>query len=619
MKDEAADEPKRPVDGTRRIASRLLARWRWFLGAGVAAFVMVLLAGLPGLLLGSATARDAVLERLEALTGQPVSIDGSVDFALLPQTHLTLERIKIGDREGIDIDRVVADLDAIDALMGRAEISRLLLIRPEWRPPPLTGAPEAAVSDASPEGSSRTALTALNSLLDRLDGINTVEVRDGLFRPSDSANSGQRGLSNANLVIERNDGGAMRIEGGFIWNGQPTDLTLAVDAPAATQGDDRSTVSLDIVSPALSLNFAGQARLGHFRRLDGRFRMQSQSFARSVEWVAEPAVHVPDLGPMALTGDLTVRGRKLDLRQAELLLSGARGRGAIDASFETDRPVFGGTLAFDQFDITPIARSIAPFPSDLLDYERRLDMDFAKMVDLEFRVSASEARLGDVGFRDVAAVINVSDGVAQLDLGDVNAFGGRGRARLAIDAGTSPAHVDGEFDLSGIETALLFEALSIEAVGLSGRSALRAEWKAPAANWRSLLDGLDLTAHIETRNGTVSGFDPRVFARPGARPLIEGTSAGEIPFDSLEAMLALSGTRLKMRQIMIRNQAGLLEAAGTYDAADNRIDLTGAFSATQTDVASQTAESFTSPKRIGFTMQGEWPDPAVTTAEPDPM
>ena len=93
----------------------------------------------------------------------------------------------------------------------------------------------------------------------------------------------------------------------------------------------------------------------------------------------------------------------------------------------------GGTLAFNDLNLTPIARSIAPYPRNALDFERPLAIEFAHAMQMEIRLSASDLMLGSVPFRDVAAVVSAGGGVAKLDVGDAAVFGGRGQAAITIE------------------------------------------------------------------------------------------------------------------------------------------------------------------------------------------
>lgn len=593
---------------------RLRRRWLIAAFAAVMGLVVVFAAVLPGLALGSDAARGLVVDRLESLTGRHVSIDGRIDFSILPRARLSLEQVRLGD-DDFTIDNLVAHFSLFDVFAGKGEISQLVLVRPEWRSAPEMREPGNGAGSSTGDG----LLAGLHTLLSRMDGIRDVEIRDGLFRPGGPGFAGPRGVSNANVqIVQSASADRLSISGAFVWNGQPTSVTLDVEADGPLKEGGGSNVDFNLDSPALAANFSGTVRLDDLRAAQGRLRLSAQSFTRATEWLFAPGIRIPELGAVNLAGNLDLRGDSAEIREAELRIGASEGRGAMEARFEDGMPVVGGTLAFNDLNLTPIARSIAPYPRNALDFERPLAIDFADAMQMEIRLSASDLMLGSVPFRDVAAVVSAGGGIAKLDVGDAVVFGGRGQAAITIDGRTERPSVEGWISASGLDTASMMSGLSIDAIAVTGRSAIRASLEAPASNWRTILSELAVEADFDARNGAISGFDPRVFAEPGARPLDAGTTGGTIPFTALDAKLKVSGTTLALDAVTIRNAAGQLTASGRYFARSNRIDVTGAFEAGETAVASaDTASVETAPaasaRRVQFSMQGEWPNPAVTT------
>nr|WP_245396592.1 AsmA-like C-terminal region-containing protein [Jiella sonneratiae] len=247
---------------------------------------------------------------------------------------------------------------------------------------------------------------------------------------------------------------------------------------------------------------------------------------------------------------------------------------------------------------------------------------------MEIRLSASDLVLGTIPFRDVAAVISAGGGVAKLDVGDATFFGGRGQAALTVDGTAAEPQVSGWVSASGIDTASLMNGLAIQSIGLTGTSAVRAKIATPAENWRSILSNLAVSARFSTSGGALSGFDPTVFAEPGARPLAAGTHGGTIPFDALEAKLELVGTTIDLDQMTLRNEAGTLTASGRYFAKNNVVAVKGTFApktVTPASAETPTAAAVTAAgggaaeagsggtTGVSFVMAGQWPDPSVTT------
>ncbi|MEX6505306.1 AsmA-like C-terminal region-containing protein [Jiella sp. M17.18] len=615
MASEAYLTWREQLSGRMRRLAPLVRRPRLLvLGLGAVIVIAAVVALFARVALDEDAARSSVVARLEALTGENVSVDGPVRFSLLPRTRLTIGRVQIGRGNGFDIDQIVADLDPLSALLGRAKPSRLVLVRPALRP----DNPLAAISwnGAGQQGIAH-ARKMLRTFIDRIEGLGVLEIRDGVYRPASARTGGPSGFSNANLTITHSSQtAAVDVAGSLIWNGQPTDIDFKIGAPAALLAGKDSSVDLDIQSPPLTARFSGTATLVRNTGVSGHLHLSSPSFTRSIEWIGNPDNDVPDLGPVAIDGDLLLRGNEASLSNAALTIAGSTGRGALEATFEPSRPQIGGTLAFAQLDLTPLGRSIAPLPNDPFDMERPIDVGFAKSVDLDLRVSANEATLGRVPLHDVAAVVTLGDGITKIDVGDASVFGGRGQATLMID-GTRPGNVvTGSASFSRIDTPRLFSALAIDGVGISGQSSITAKIDAPATDWASIIRNVQVDAKVKARNGAISGFAPQVFARPGARPLAAGTGSDSLPFDTLTASFALSGSRLHIADVAVESPSGTLSASGDYLAETNTVSLHGVYDASP-QTASTTGE-FTASKPVKFTMDGQWPNPNVTTDMPNP-
>lgn len=106
----------------------------------LAAFAAVSLALLLVLPRGIDTpaGRRALVEALSDLTGTPVTVEGTVEFDLLPRPSFILSHVRIGDREGPRtrslrgrIDRIDLELDWRALVAGRLAIGRLTLVRPD--------------------------------------------------------------------------------------------------------------------------------------------------------------------------------------------------------------------------------------------------------------------------------------------------------------------------------------------------------------------------------------------------------------------------------------------------------------------------------------------------------
>ncbi|MBB4002813.1 AsmA-like C-terminal region-containing protein [Aurantimonas endophytica] len=575
---------------------------------GVLALVIAAIVVLPQLSLGSGEARRMLVAELERAAGGTVLIEGPVSYSLLPNTRISADRLRMDGGGSLRVERVVADLDPVDALFGRASISRLVLIRPEFH----SATSEATESAEAPAAASADGPRAVaGRLLARLPRARTVDIRQGVFRNSRQA--GPSGFSNANILINRSAvGDGLDATGSFVWNGDTTNLRIKVGSKKALLNGGSSSIDFEMSSPTLAANFDGHASLDENAGITGRVRLDSPSLSRSIEWFAEPGAPVPDVGAMSVEGDLVFAGVEANLQNASVRIAGSSGRGALEARFAEDAPTVGGTLAFENLDLSPLVGAVAPLPDDPFDLARKIDVGFTREVGLDLRVSAERATLGNVAAEDVAAALLVADGKATIDIGDAMLLGGRGQANVVFEADQTPPQAIGHFALAGVDTTALFAALEIDLVGLSGRSDISADMTTPVTDWGSIMRNVQFDAKVRTQNGILTGFDPDVFRRPGARALLEGTSGATVPFTRLEARLASFGPRVHLREFLLASGTGTVQAAGVVSALTHEMRIRGTFDTASPMTASVNGE-FTTSKPVAFTMAGHWPNPDVTS------
>ncbi len=585
---------------------------------GLALVIAVLFVGaaavvVPRIALNSQLARQTLVARLTAITGQPVSISGMVDFSLLPRTQLVVDRVRIGDADSISVDRIVADLDPADALFGTANISRLVLVRPEYRASPSTadaggahGEVDTPASDAR-RGPLSKIRPLMRTFLERFHGLRTLEIRDGVWRSDPAGN--QYGFSNANLTVTQSGtDSAMNVDGSFIWNGQPTDIDAVIDAPEELVADGSSNLDLEIASPALDTHFAGAVSLSRDNTITGRLQLSVPALGRSLEWLGNAKGRIPDIGPVSIDGNLLLAGYEAALSDLDVNVAGSVGRGAVEASFRSVKPTVSGTLAFPSLDLAPLLRAVAPLPNDPYDFDRPIDLAFADGMRLDLRLSAIQASLGEIRLADMAAVVSLSDGALKVDVGDAALFGGRGRANLVLDGRPDTATANGNLSLYGVDTAQLMTAMNIDAISVGGRSNVTATMDSPIRDWRSVARNIRVDTQIEASDGAIAGFDPAVFASPGARPLSQGFSGQRVPFQSLKADLKLRGDTVRMESLTLVNSGGALVASGRFTPIERQMAIGGEF-----EPAAASGAAANSPQKIAFVLDGKWPDPSVTT------
>ncbi|WP_062206882.1 AsmA-like C-terminal region-containing protein [Aureimonas sp. AU12] len=607
--------PRRGLKG--RLKKRAVAA-----GLALALIVTGAVLLVSSLSLALPSAREDIEARLSRLTGSPVHVDGNASFSLFPRARITLTDVRIGesdriDAAALDIDRVEADFDLLRAMLGGAEIERVTLIRPEivrvgdalaplvepdaGSPPPPIPAP-VAVDARAASGLTRTFLA-------RFEGLRELRIRDGLFRLPDG-----RGISNANLAFAWAGGTTpAKLSGTYVWNGQPTELDARIETPLLFFAGTQSPVHLGLTSPSIEAAFVGQGAAGESLQLGGALRVSAPSLSRALRWLGDTQVNLPDFGSFTIETQIQMLQDRITLGSAKLDFGGNSARGALEAITGSGqrRPSVSGTLAFDQMDFAMLTQAIAPAPRTLLDLQRPLRTDLVRGLDLDLRLSASEATLGRANAANVAATVKLAGGVGTIDIGDMSIFGGRGEMRVALDARLARPAVTVSGSLRGVRAGDFSSLVDGTLPLATGLADADLTLRAPATNWGEILAGNRGELTLRVSDGTLRGLDSSLLARVGAHPVNMAASGTAQPFDRLLLEARTLGTKLRLDTLSIAMAGGEAKGSGVYDVRTADLELGGQFHRSTAE-ASGTDDSFTTSQPIGFTLKGQWPEPVMT-------
>ncbi len=575
-------------------------------------------------------AREELEARLAHLTGRPVHVDGTVTFELLPRPRAVLTDLRArtgggADAQLLSVDRVEADFALFPALLGRADITRVALVRPELGP--AGEVPDAAATLASPPASAvppepaptgvpvGKASRDLRVFLVRFEGLRELDIREGLFRLPGRPDS----LSNVNVTFEWPGGTSMaRLSGAAVWNGQPLRLDARMDRPLSFTEGQTAPLKLALKAPALEIGFDGSGAAGEFLQLSGAMSLSTASLSRAVDWIGRSNAGLPDFGAFSIQTQIQLVDNRVSFGSASLDLGGDTARGALEAVLPREAsgvPAISGTLAFRKLNLGRFSRAIAPAPQTVLDYQRPIRTGFIADANLDLRLSAEEADLGRTTARDVAATIKASAGVGTIDIGDMALLDGRGDLRITVDTTAPRPDLVISAGLRDIDVATLPTLTGTTMPLASGRGELQLTLRGPATNWAEIALASRTEAKLRVREGQLAGVERGMLKVPGPRP-IDPTMASPEPFRRVDLALAGVGPRMRIDKLSIAFDEGEATANGQIDLRSGRLAVQGQFDPTKVE-ASGVSNSFTLSKPIGFKLDGEWPKPTLTVSASD--
>jgi hypothetical protein len=246
-------------DGVRALFLILVA----FAAAAVAALLLG-----PRLVDGE-LARQQLVARLEAATGEPVRVLGSTNLSLWPEPLLSMDQLVIGDAARGGSTATVERVDLVlgfGGLVGLGSGPReVRLVRPQLR---LLALPE---------------LAGLVRLLEGLGGealsIDAVSVVAGLIQVRDRAVPAPLELEALDLELAREAGGGpLVLTGGGRFRGQPLAVELELRPASAGPHAVRARVTLGSGPAASRFAYRGGLELGRSPpRLDGELELAADT------------------------------------------------------------------------------------------------------------------------------------------------------------------------------------------------------------------------------------------------------------------------------------------------------------------------------------------------------
>lgn len=191
--------------------------------------------------------RTSFAARLSAAAGRPVSIDGSVDFVLLPRPAFNADEVRFAGRipdDYVAVRRLSARLAFLPLLQGRMQFRELVLRRPEAR---ITRGSQGKVDfllfEPSPQPGRAASASETPDPFDL--NIARIEIEDGSILFQDVANGTSVGAEGVDLTVNARPGAPVSISGGFVID----NTLMGVEAAIGRGVPGSKTVNLTLNLP----------------------------------------------------------------------------------------------------------------------------------------------------------------------------------------------------------------------------------------------------------------------------------------------------------------------------------------------------------------------------------
>jgi AsmA protein len=582
------------------------------LGLPLAAILGVVLTALAGmsLLLDRQALRQAVETQIRAVTGLDLVVNGDIDIAVFPQSHVTFHNVGLKGGGAIDpalnVDVLTANLRLLPLLMQRFEIADLAMLRPRIR----------VVREADGRSNWTPFIETVTRTV-KPGGANPlsfseIRLQDGVLIYRDEANQQSELVEDIDLSLAwPSISKSFAATGQFDWRGERVDASISITDFIASLSGDRTGLKVRLAAPPLKLAFDGAVANRTSLMLEGTLTADSGSLRNALRWAGQEPPGSGGFGRFALKARANVVGPSIALTNVNIELDGNVGEGVMTYS-NNSRQTLQATLAAGTLDLTPYVSTFRLLASGARDWNRQLfDLSALSSTDLDMRLSAAKVIVGSSKLGRSALGANLRGGALALSIGEAQMYGGIAKGSFAVARVDSGADIKAQFQL--IDVDLQSSASELFGISkLSGRGTINVALEASGSSPFGLAQSLGGTATLVGHDGAINGFNvEQLLKRLERRPLSGGGNfrSGQTPFNTLKMNLRFSEGVATAEEIQLDGPNTRLTLTGTASVPAREYDLKGVASLTS---ASNNTAGFELP----FVVQGPWDDPLIF---PDPV
>ena len=571
---------------------------KWALAAVVA--LVVGLAAAPWTV--SQSAQIVAIERqIKSVSGLRLVSHGRSVFAVLPRPHIRIYDAELEKDDGalqLSTSSLRVDLGLAGLFTGRLDLARAVLANAVFTIDP-AHALFAAVSEKKPDGEM---------------ALGDVQVVDGkVFLRRDGAEKPQ-------LIADAIDA---RLE----WSRARAPLSLTGHCLLPSIGDDRpparfalwaaqpdhlpnggeSQIALRFDADAFQIDLNGALAFTprpHFR---GRIASAAPSLRVAAQWLGLTLPLPGRYGAASIKGEAVLDPSVMSFPSLNVSIGGNALDGAASIRLDGLRPFYAATLAGSSVNLEPLIENLPAATSGGQWSHEIFSPAHLSAADLDLRLSATHASIGDFQIDDAALSAILKNGRLDLSLAEASAYSGQVRARAIV--AESPAGLDfrGSAVAEKVDVAaLLWDGFKRQSLTGTGRGNI--SFETSGDSFFELASHLDARGEMTVETGEIYGLDLGLaFRRMERRPLTAGVDlrSGRTSFDLLAMKFNIVQGQADIEEGMARDERMTAYFSGRAQIPDRTLDL----HATASRQAAGAADA--KPLQLGFSLSGSWDDAAL--------
>lgn len=525
--------------------------------------------------------REEIAGQLRSSAGLYVFPRGAAHVSLLPRPRVRLDDVALVDPNGalvVETASLTGDVRLLSLLGGRLEVTEVDLARPRIsididRAPLTTAGAAVRVANASADSpAGRKADAARLGVLSLSDGTITLRRNGVSVGAADKVNA---------RLDWRTVASPAALTADLDWRGGRQQFILWVSQPASLLRGGNSPLTLQVRSPATTVNMAGSVNVAVKPRYEGQLQIATTSLSAFLSSLDLGLSAPTALNAVTLAGDLVATPSTATVTNLRLEAGGETFEGTLALQGTSgSRPLLSGTLATPSLSLTPYLAPVALTGPDGRPNGEPFDVAVKPGPDLDLRLSAGRLRYQRLQARDAALSVLTRDGRTELSIADATAYGGafKGRAVAETRSESGQTDVQATLLMRGIDWAALDRDLSGQD-RLTGTADVAASLQASGNSISQLVRSLAGSGRVALKSGDLGGLDiPGTLARLEKRPLAAASDlgSGRTRFDQATLPFEIQGGVAKIDKAEIVAQGFAMVLSGSIQIPEGQTAMTAA-------------------------------------------
>jgi len=348
---------------------------------------------------------------------------------------------------------------------------------------------------------------------------------------------------------------------------------------------DITGLNAELSGGQLNGSYTGSARYKDGVTMNGRLDTNIPSLRALAATAGTELPPNTDAGKIfeafTLSGDVSGTPEAMTLSGAKISLDDIRGEGTFGMNLTQTKPTINGELNLAGLDLNPYMESYssqAPTGGIQPWSEQPLNLEPLKAIDADFTLNSPNVNTGRIKLGQTTMKAILRDGLLQVDVPNVNLYGGTGTFKTALNANAAIPQVEMDLNLKRLASEGFLGAVA-GFTQATGQADTKISFKGQGRSQAEIMKSLTGDGGFNMINGSLQGIDTTEFLTGldtalTSRSLPGGIGAGKITkFNDLIAGFSMENGVATVQNFTINGPQFTVEGGGQVDLGSQTIDF----------------------------------------------